>query len=340
MITTRTMRRHVTLLLLPILLLTHCGRAPAETIASRTASATPPSTLSSSQQQGLLSIVSPLGSTEVSGGQDLRITLRLVDDEDQPVGGAEVRTELWRPDGKMLASVPCADQGEGHYLCEYVRLPLRGAGGAWRVMSHASWDDGHQAKAEGTFQAGPSVSEMYQERHGFWIEHPRVLGLGTGFYNLAQSGGLHFEDWLNEDGSGYVILDNYRYESAGVTFATLEVHWRREQFPVDAKAASAFAQTLAGSGLHHHEPDTPLVELTASSTTFQGRPAWQVSGQGQEYYVAAAAAAYPVECLVFGCPGSGWLWSLVLATDREPWMDHLRALLETFECPASDGGQG
>jgi len=73
--------------------------------------------------------------------------------------------------------------------------------------------------------------------------------------------------------------------------------------------------------------------LLAQKGEFQSRPAWQVSGQGQEYYVSEAGAAYPIEMMIFECPGSERLWSLVLAADRESYVGHLRAVQETFECP-------
>lgn len=327
---TDTLRQRVVCFSLLVLWLTGCGRAPAATIPLR---ALPTEMPSASHREGVLTIVSPPEGSQVSGGGDLRIALRLVGQDDQPLEGATVQAALWTPSGELFASLPCMDQGKGRYLSEYVSLPLRGASGTWHVVGQAAWNDGQPAEVEGTFQANPSISEMYQDRYGFWIEHPRVFGLGTGFYNLSQSGGLHFEDWLNDDGSGYVILDNYRYNAVGVTFATLEVHWGDEAFPADEAAAVALAQSLARSGLHHQDPDTPLTVLTANSVTFQGRSAWQVLGSGTEYYVAEAAAEYPVEWLIFQCPGSDWVWSLVLSTDHEVYIDHLRALRETFECP-------
>lgn len=327
------LRKHAVGCLLLALWLASCGHPPTAALPFSAGSNTPTAVSSARHDQALLTIVAPAENTELAGGHDLRIALYLVDQDLQPLEGAAVQSELWTPSGELFASWPCTGRGQGHYLCETVTLPLRGASGTWRVTGEATWSGGQKAAVEGTFQAQPSVSEVYRVRHGFWIEPPRVLGLGTGFYNLSQSGGLHFEDWLNEDGSGYVILDNYRYNAVGVTFATLEVHWGHAAFPADGAAAAAWAQSLAATGLHHQEPETPLLALTASRTVFQGYPAWQVAGQGMEYYVAEAAAAYPVECLIITCPGSDWLWSLVLSTDHEPWMDHLRAVRETFECP-------
>jgi hypothetical protein len=321
------------------LLATGCARKSAGEIPtvsflpSAIASITPTAIPHEIYQEGLLSIISPLENRQASGGENLRVSLYLVDQDDLPVEGATVRAELWSPDGELFASLPCMDKGEGRYVSEYVSLPLRGARGTWHIVGKATWKDGKQAETKHMIQVNHSISEMYQNWHGFWVEHPRVFALGTGFYNLAESGGLHFEDWLYEDGSGYVILDNYRYNAVGITFATLEVHWRHAEFPADGGTAIAHAQNLAESGLHHQEPDTPLTQLSARKVAFQDREAWQVLGRGQEFYVSKAAAEYPVEFMVFQCPDSDWLWSLVIATDRETYLNHLRAVQQTFECP-------
>jgi hypothetical protein len=326
-------RRRAMSLSLLVLLLAGCAKAPPSPVGSGSASGTPAATLPAPGQRGVLSIDSPLEDARVPGGGDIRIALYLVDHGGLPVEGAAVRAEVWTPGGELFANLPCEDRGKGRYLSDYASLPLRGAGGTWHVIGKAAWEGGRQAEVEGTFEANPSISEVYHDLYGFWIEHPKIFALGTGFYNLSESGGLHFEDWLNEDGSGYVILDNYRYDAIGVTFATLEIHWRHAEYPADGATAIAFAQSLAGQGLHHQDPDTPITKLTAGTTGFQGRSAWHVLGVGSEYYVSKAAAEYPVEWLIFQCPGSDWLWSLVLSADKEDYVDHLQAVQETFECP-------
>ncbi len=331
--------------LLLFLLLTGCSSAPTETLPAvsasplQTASVVPTLTRVTSQQygqqEGQLSIISPLHSTQVSGGGGLRIALYLIDHNDLPLEGAIVQAELWTPAGELFASLPCIDNGNGQYLAEYIRLPLRNTGGYWHLVGKAKWNDDQQAEVEATFQANPSVSEMYQTLYGFWIDQPQIHGLGTGFYNLSQSGGLHFEDELHEDGSGYVLLDNYRYEALGVTFAALEVHWREAEYPPDGASAAVYAQSLIGSGLPHQDPDAPPMELSAQQVTFQDRPAWQVTGRTKEFYVSKAAAEYPVEWLMFTCPGSNFLWTLVISSDHESYISRLRSLQETFECPSA-----
>jgi hypothetical protein len=282
-----------------------------------------------------LSITSPQQNTHLLGGGDLRIALSLVDQDDRPVEGASVQIDLWRPDGDLHANLPCDDHGGGSYLAEMLQLPLRGSSGTWRITAQAAAPHGLSSEVEGRFDAGPSISEIYQERYGFWVEYPRIFGLGTGFHNLHETGGLHFEDWLNADGSGFVILDNYRYGAVGVTFATLEVHWLAQNFPLDGSSAVAVAEGPAAGGLHHQDPDAPVEGSSVQASQFQGRPAWMVAGEGREFYVSAASAAYPIEWLIFECPGSDWLWALVVSADEGGYIDHLQAARDTFECPGT-----
>jgi hypothetical protein len=335
--TTGLRERSVSHVLL-VALLTACGRFPAETMPKESSvpwaialTVTP----GAPHPAGLLSVVSPLEGTQMRGGEDLRIAFALVEHHDLPVEGASVQAELWTPGGQLLASLNCSERRSGNYLCVSVHLPLRGAKGTWHVVGKATWKEDRQAEVQAAFQVEPSISDMYQERYGFWIEHPHVYGLGTGFHNLSVTGGLHFEDWGDPDGSGCVILDNYRYDALGVTFATIEVHWRRTGFPADGSSAMAHAQSLAARGLHHQDPEAPLTQLSSRRSTFQGRPAWRVLGLGQEYYVSKAAADYPVEWLIFQCPGTDWVWSLVVSTDQERYLDHLRTVQEAFECPTA-----
>ena len=278
-----------------------------------------------------LSITSPQDSSSIPGGGELRIALSLLAQDDKPVEGALVQAELWHPSGELYASFPCEDRGHGSYVAELVKLPLRGSSGSWRITARATQPNGPQADIEGMFLAGPSVSEIYQERHGFWIEYPRIFGLGTGFHNLFGSGGLHFEDWLHDDGGGFVMLDNYRYVNIGVTFATLEIHWRGGDFPSDAGEAITYVENQSHSGLHHQHLEVPLMDLAAQETTFQGRAVWGVTGQGSKFNTSAGL--YPIEWLIFECPASDWLWSLVIAADKVEYLDHLRSMRMTFVCP-------
>lgn len=261
------------------------------------------------------------------------IELELVDADGTPVEGAAVVAELQEPDGEIHVRLRAEDVGKGRYRSDVVELPLRGATGTWRVSGSAHWRDGPGIKVESEFQVVTSISERYLNRYGFWIEYPRKYGLGTGFYDLQNSGGLHFEDWVFEDGSGYVILDNYRYEMAGVTFAAIEVHWLYEDFPVGEGSTISMAEDVAGRGLHHQADDAGLDIQSVERTTFHGLPAWRVIGEGVEEHVAWAAAGYPVEWLIFQCSGSDFVWIMLLSSDNVGHLHQLRALQDTFECP-------
>ena len=321
-----------------------CATSPFPTASHPTATPVPPTatsvphtatplplTQTPTYRGASLSVISPLETTKLYGGQALRVAFYLVDHDDQPMEGATVQAEIWSPSGDLFAALLCADKGQGRYLADYVNLPMRGAGGTWRMVASATWGDGKQVQAERTFTGIPSPTEMYQSQYGFWVDPPRVLNYNLAMYNLHGAGGFHFEDWYYEDGGGYVILDNYRYNVVGITFATLDVHWRRDDFPTDEAAAIAHVQRLAGS--HHQDPDTPTTNLAAEPTTFQGRSAWHVTGQWKEAYVAKSAPSCRAEWLVFRCPGSDWLWTLVISADKAEYMNYLRTVQKTFECP-------
>jgi hypothetical protein len=281
-------------------------------------------------QNGSLTVVFPLETTEVRGGQAIRVSISLVDQGNQPIEMATVQAELWAPSGEAFATLVCVDTGQGRYLSDYVQLPLRGAGGTWRVVAQATWMDGGQAQGERTFTGIPFLSETYQSRYGFWVEPPRLFGYNVAMYNL-HNGGLHFEDRSYEDGGGYVLLDNYRYETVKVTFATLDVHWGPADFPTDAAAAIARIQDLAGP--YRQDPETPTTELEAESTLFQDRPAWRVTGRWKAFYAPNPTVRYPVEWTIFRCPDSDWLWTLAIYAEKTAYMDHLREVRGTFECP-------
>lgn len=295
---------------------------------------TPTSLPAVTESVRFLQIVSPSEDANFSGGADLHVNFLTTDDQGQYADGVVVTVELLSPDGAVYFSESCSHKGQGLHGCPPMTLPIRGAEGIWRLRAEASWNSGQTALTETTFHVNPSVSELYLDRYGFWIEYPQVFGLGTGFYNLSETGGLHFEDWVNEDDSGFVILNNYLYHSIGITFATIEVHWQDADYPEDENAAITFVEELSSQGLHHQDPDIPVVVLSAEVVEFQALRAWEVQGEGSEYYVAKPAAAYPIEWMIFNCPDSEWLWTVVLFTDDEAYLDHLRTIRDTFQCPS------
>jgi hypothetical protein len=245
-----------------------------------------------------------------------------MDHDDQPVEGATIQAELRAPNGDVFAAPPCTDKGQGRYLADHVTLPLRGAEGTWRVTVRATWGDGKQAQAERAFKSRPSLSEELQRKYGFWVEIPHSFDCGNAY--LRHYSG-HYDG-----GEGYVLIDNKCHGTI-----SLDVHWRHADFPADEAAATAYARDLSVAVQQEHNLES---NLTADLTTFQGQPTWRVIGRWKftkdetEGYIRGG----PIEWLIFQCPGSEWLWSVVVSTNNEAsYMDHLRTTRETFECPAS-----
>jgi len=271
---------------------------------------------------GTLTVVFPLETTELAGGDSLRVTVSLMDNDDQPVEGATVQAELRVPNGDVFATLPCADKGQGRYLADYVTLPLRGAAGTWRVVARATWGDGQQAQVERAFKGLPSLSEKYRDLYGFWIDIP----------DFECRNKVHeFRDHVYEDGSGFVILE-YHCIGASNILAEVDVHWQRADFPADEAAAIAFTQRL--SPPMYHDPDVPNTNLIAERITFRGRSAWRVTGQWRFTWESAGALGDGlIEWTVLQRPGSDWLWTIVVSTNESAYLDCLRRIQETFECP-------
>lgn len=266
---------------------------------------------------GRLTVVFPQETTELAGERSsLRVVLSLVDHAGQPVEGADVQVRLIAPDGRTFATPPCAEVGPGRYQADYVQLPTRGAEGTWRVVARATWGAGQQAQAERTFKGLPSLSEEIQREYGFWVNVPGPLGFGyEKLWHYARR---------DADGSGYVFIDN-----RGHGTVRIDVHWRRADWPADAAAACAYVRDLPLSAEGEHILDP---HVTAQAATFQGRPAWLVTGRtisGHGY----TALGGDIEWVILQCPGSDWLWTLAIHTSNPSYMDHLRQTRETFACP-------
>jgi hypothetical protein len=272
---------------------------------------------------GQLAFIFPLENTELAGGRSLRVTVTLVDNDGQPVEGATIQTELRAPNGDVFAILPCVDAGQGRYLADYVTLPLRGAGGTWRVIGRATWNDDQQAHAERTFKGLPSVSEEIQTKFGFWIDPLEAPHYG---YRYLESRTQRYED-----GSGFVFMYNASHGQIN-----LDVHWQRADWPADAAAAEAHARDLLVS-FQGTITRTPSQDLRVEQTTFQGQPAWLVRGQWSNPTGETRLGGGPIEWMIFRCPGSDWLWTIVTcaANESAPYMDSLRTVRATFECPAS-----
>lgn len=322
-------RRWMAWILIPIAALApiaaQCGDPPPGTPTPETIPTVAPT---SAHLGETLTVVFPTTTTTLVGGQSLRVTVLLVDGAGQPVEEAMVEAELRAPGGHVFTTLICVDKGQGRYLADPVQLPLRGAGGTWRVVVQVQGG----ARAERTFQGRASYSEDLQRRYGFWIVMPNFFSYGEWGFGGTLAG-LHRADESYEDGGGYVILSNYRNNPTTVVTVALDVHWRRAGFPSDETAAITHVRSLAP--LERQAPDIPSEILAVETSAFQGRPAWRVTGQWRHRNRAASASPCPIEWLIFACPGSGWLWSLAVSADDAQYMDDLRVLRETFECPAA-----
>lgn len=277
-----------------------------------------------------LTVVYPLEDRELVGGQPLRVTTYLMDHEDQPVEGASVEAELWSPDGETFATLACADQSQGRYLADSLQLPLRDAAGVWRLVARARWGDGQQAHRESTFKVKPSFSEELKNLYGFWIDTASPL---FDYYttNIADPDSKYHP--YHDENGGLVLLANTRLDQSHENFVILDVHWRHADFPEDGAAAIAYVGSLAGP--HLMTLDIPGQDLATSRATFQGRPAWRVTGRWKSTTMNDnPPPGGLIEWMVFRCPGTDWLWALVIATNQKMHMGDLRALRDTFECPS------
>jgi len=279
-----------------------------------------------------LMVLFPNEAAELVGGQLVRVTLRLENADGHPVEGATAVAELWSPDSKLFASLPCHDNGLGRYVSEYLRLPLRGSEGNWQVLAQAEWGKRSLGHAQATFSAAGSYSERLEDNYGFWIEPGDLFELDV---PQAPDPAARFHPYA--DGGGYVMLANTELDGINERFVMLDVHWRQAAFPSADQEAVLLVQGLAGPhGKTQGVPDTGFEALLGVS---QGRSVWRVTAP----WVRDPASANPpyeavVEWMVLECPGSQWLWTVVIATNDPRSLPGLRAAQETFCCPESPCG--
>jgi hypothetical protein len=267
-------------------------------------------------------MIFPLEDSELNSDQVLRITALLTNDEGLPVEKSAVEAEVYLPDGNVFARQSLVDMGAGRYLADPLSLPEQGAMGTWRVVVTTVGDNRKQAQVERAFEVLPSYSETYQIKYGFWIKVPD-------FFNCHGSD-QWFTDRLYEDGSGYVHMDNHCH-SVGAAIVRLDVRWQETAFPADEAAAEAYV--LAHHASFQYDHDHPEENLRVEQGVFQGQPAWYVSGKWRSIVSNTPQAGGPAEWMIFRCPDSYWLWTLVISTNKKHYMSGLRALRETFECP-------
>ena len=278
------------------------------------------------QRNNELTIVFPQKTTELVGGQSLRVTVLLEDFEDQPVAGALVTAELWSPGGELFATLPCLDKGGGRYLADSISLPLRESQGIWRVVVQSVGEDGTTAQEEGQFRGLTSYSERLEHLFGFWIELTDLFP-----YNVSNADDPRLKTYSYADG-GYVILaNNLTIGEIDNSFVILDVHWRQQDFPEDAAAAVDYVLDLAGP--HRITLDIPAATLTAERVNFQGWPAWQVTGWWHpNNTLGDPGRSAPLVWMIFRCPGSDQLWTILITTNMVQYLDDLQSIRETFAC--------
>lgn len=286
--------------------------------------------LADAERDGSLVVVFPTETTELVGGQSLRVTVSLADRAGQPVVGATVQAELCAPDGSTFAALSCADESQGRYLADLVRLPFRGTQGTWRVTARATWGDGRQAHAEREFRGRASYSERLEALYGFWLELPDLFP-----YNVPQADDPAIKYWPYDDGNGGMVILANSFPQGGLAtrFVILDVHWRQDPWPADEAAAAAYVAGLYGP--HHQKLNYTPTILTVESTTFRGWPAWFLTGRWGRGEAYGLRPEDLIEWTVFRCPGSDWLWTILVDTSDSDYLDDLRAVRDTFECATS-----
>jgi len=278
------------------------------------------------REKNKLTIIFPQTATEVVGGQSFRVTLLLEDFADQPVAGAMVTAEIWTPGGELFATLPFVYRGGGGFLADSIALPLRESQGVWRVVAEAEWGNGMTAQRGGQFSSLPSYSERLQQLFGFWIDLTDLFG-----YNVPNAENPRLKTYPYKNG-GYVILaNNLTVGQIDNSFVILDVHWRQMDLPQDQAAAVDYALNLAGP--HGITLDIPTSAVMAERTHFQGWPGWHVTSRWErENAFGNPARSASLDWMIFRCPGSDWLWTILITTNTEEHLDDLRSIRESFAC--------
>ena len=278
------------------------------------------------QRENILTIVFPQTSTVLAGGQSFRLTVMLKDNRAESLKDASVEAQLWTPDGELFATLLCLDNNDGRYLSDPVTLPLQNSQGIWRVTVRAILGDDVIAMGEGQFSGQNSYSERLQELFGFWIELSDLFP-----YNVANAEDPLLKTYSYANG-GYVILAN-NITSAAINraFVILDVHWQHLDFPKDEISAVTHVLDLAGP--HRITLDLSTTDVVAEKDNFREWPAWYVTGQGNpDNVLGNSGAAYPLDWVIFRCPGSEWLWTILITTNAMEYQDDLKSIRESFEC--------
>jgi len=278
------------------------------------------------QRENTLEIVFPQTSTVLAGGQSFRTTIILKNHGAESLKDASVEAQLWTPDGELFTTLTCLDNNDGRYLSDPVTLPLQNSDGIWRVTVRAGLGDDAIALGEGQFSGLNSYSERLQELFGFWIELSDLFP-----YNVANAEDPLLKTYSYENG-GYVILaNNLTSAASNRAFVILDVHWQQIDLPKDEISAVTHVLDLAGP--HRISLDISTTDLVAEKDNFREWPAWYVTGQGNpDNVLGNSGAAYHLDWVIFHCPGSEWLWTILITTNAKEYQDDLKSIRETFDC--------
>lgn len=275
-----------------------------------------------------LTIVFPGASTEIAGGQSFRLTLILQDEDGEPVEGALVEAELWSPDGEQYRTLSCSDAKAGRYLANSTALPLRNSQGQWRIIGRAMLGNGVIGEAEGEFIGLRSYSERLQQDFGFWLDLTDLFP-----YNIANAEDPLLKTYSYGNG-GYVILaNNLTTGQINNSFVILDVHWRELAFPGDAAAAADYVLNLAGP--HRISLDLSPADLAVEPGSLLGSQSWQVIGWWNPgNALGNPRPPAPLDWRIFQCPGSATVWTILVTTNEIEYLDDLRSIRDSFECPS------
>ena len=317
----------VILLMAGIMLFPSCSAgAQLEASPSPTPSAEIP--ISCSPGTGSIDLIYPSPFSELIGGQQLRVTLFVSDRDGAPLGGINPRVEIWSPSHELYADLECIHRGGGRCLTDPFSLPIQDGAGTWSILAWAEFKDGSILNIAGPFQVLRSFSEGLEEQYGFWLDttSPLFAYAGPPFADP----GLKFHPY---DEGGYVILSNSRVSGGVEEFVMLDVHWRPAEYPEDGETALTYVQELAGP----HGMTVAYLDLEAEPARFQDGKAWRIKGYWEEPIITGVnrlgETSYPVEWLIFPCPGSDFSWTILITARNPRDLPGLREMMGTFQCP-------
>lgn len=216
-----------------------------------------------------VSLLYPTGDSDIEMGQTIKVIIRVTDEQEYPVGGANVTVTFSDPSGQVIESIP-ASFGDGEvYRSDSWTVPHRMPEGNWSIHVEA---DSSRARGVGSGQmkVDYSTSEALYHKYGFWLDAPTLRGIVpfVGAERGDADNGLI--RWGGQIPSQHVMPENW-----------VEVQWRQGDFKLDSpEAVRKFMLADIGDiGF------TPIREIgTFERTKFKRWDAWKAPARGQYYY--------------------------------------------------------